>query len=123
MCKMWNSSCACVLSACSLPVSSPMWYRSNHQLHQALTEWMTKVFGNTSVASAADTHPPIHPPGLQCHPRVRPRHQDTKLTLMSHNRSGCVAIEVPLLFLFRGLCSVSILFARLPSCFVMQMKT
>lgn len=75
--------------------------------------------------------PPNHPPILPWrHPRIRPRHQDTKLTLMSHNRNSATrAAAAPLNSLrrcyFWGLCSVSALLVALPSkqdCFVMQSK-
>ncbi|CAB1432481.1 unnamed protein product [Pleuronectes platessa] len=83
-----------------------MSYRSNGQLHQALTEWMTKVFGNTSVASAPDTHPPIHPPidpptlppVLPTRPPTSSRHKANTYESQQEPflTSGCVAIEVPL---------------------------
>lgn len=74
------------LSSHLVQVSSPMLYRSNNQLNEANTERMTKVWGNTSVTSTAPTCPPAHPP--PCHPHIHTRHQDTKLTLMTHNRNS-----------------------------------
>lgn len=62
-------------------VSFPLLYRSNNQLNEAGTEWMTRVWRKTSCCS----NPPTLP---RCHPRIHPRHQDTKLTLMTHNRSS-----------------------------------
>lgn len=100
------------LSARSVRVSSPMLYRSNNQLNEAETEWMTRVWGNTSNASAAPTHPP---PVSPTHPPTSPRHKTNTYDSQQEQLCGCGAIEFTLLFLFLDLCSVSVLLVGLPS--------
>lgn len=125
MCK--NVTAFMCLSACSVRVSSPMLYRSNNQLNEAETEWMTRVWGNTSDASAAPS-PPTHPPPVSpTHPPASSRHKTNTYDSQQEQlyKSGCSSIEFALLFLFVGLCSVSVLLVALPSkhdCFVMQSK-
>lgn len=99
----------CVCQCLHFPF--PM-YHSNKKLNGAETVGVDDKGsgGHTSDASAAAAHP-----SPQCHPRILPRHhEDTKPTLMTHNRKGSTGatadpVKSCCCFYFWGLCDVSVL--------------
>lgn len=111
------------LRACSVRVSSPLLYRSNNQLNEAETEWMTRVWGNTSVASVTCNSLPVSPTRPPTSPRHKTNTYDSQQEQL--HKSDCSSIQITALFLFLDPFSVSVLLVGLPSkhdCFVMQSK-
>lgn len=91
----FRACCQRVHFECHIPAS----YHSNGGPEEAETERMTEGVlgrgGTTSRASAAPNHPPTRLTLPRCRPRVRPRHQDTKLTLMTHDGSSSTRAAAP----------------------------
>lgn len=94
------------LRACSARVSSPVLYRSNNQLNEADTEWMTRVWGNTTVASATCNSPPVSP----THPPTSPRHKTNTYDSQQEqlHKSHCSSVHFTLVSIL-GAFSASVL--------------
>lgn len=86
------------LCACSVRVSSPMLYRSNNQLNEAETEWMTRVWENTSVASVTCNSLPVSPTRPPTSPRHKTNAHDSQQEQL--HKCDCSSIQITLVSIF-----------------------